>query len=507
MTAPTLALVALVAGILAGERAGAGAARGLLLVAALLLVLAFVVRGPRGAALAIVACGLLGSAVTQRALHGLEVSPLAGPVASRARVVADVTLADDPAGPRFVARVLARVSRLDGRASGGRTVLVVAGGDVAGRLRVLVAGDRVTLAGALAPLAGYNLRYRWQHAVGTLHAEEVRSFAGPASPLSRLANGLRDAVVRGARGLPAPERGLLAGFLLGDTRAISNDVVGDFRNAGLSHLLAVSGANVAFVLALAAPALRRLGLAARLAGGLAVLIVFGTMTRWEPSVLRATVMAGTTMLAVFLGRPVSALRVLVLAVIGVLIVDPFLVRSVGFLLSCGACAGIAVFSARIAAGLRGPRVLREALGVTAAAQLGVAPVLLPVFGTVPLVSLPANLLAVPVVGPLTVWGLVAGVVGGLAGRNVANLLQLPTLALLRWVETVARVAGGFPLAVDGRGVWGLAAAGCGLAALRTWRAGPFGRLRRDGRRVRGEGERPDPASPCRTGARGRAPRR
>lgn len=507
MTAPALALAALVAGILAGEHAGAGEARAALFLAALLLVLAFVVRGPRAAAIAIVACGLLGAAVTQRALRGLEVSPLAGPVAARARVVANVTLADDPSGPRFVARVLVRVARVDGRTMGERTVLVVAGGDVASRLRVLASGDRVTLAGSLGPLAGHEGRFRWQHAVGTLHADEVLSFAGPASPLARLANALRAAVVRGAEGLPATERGLLAGFLLGDTRAVPDELVADFRNAGLSHLLAVSGANVAFVLALVAPVLRRLGLAGRLAGGLAVLVVFGTMTRWEPSVLRASVMAGTTMLAVFLGRPASAGRVLVMAVAALLVADPFLLHSVGFLLSCGACAGIALFAPGIAAGLAGPRSLREALGVTAAAQVGVAPVLLPVFGTVPLVSLPANLVAVPVVGPLTVWGLVAGVAGGLVGRDVANLLQLPTLALLRWVETVARVAGGVPLAVDVRGVWGLAALGCVIGLLRAWRAGPFGRLRRDGRRVRGEGERPGPPSPRRAGARRRAPRR
>ena len=85
----------------------------------------------------------------------------------------------------------------------------------------------------------------------------------------RTANSARAAVLAGTNVLPATERALLAGFLLGDTRSLPDALVDDFRDAGLSHLLAVSGANVAFVLALAGPLLRRLRLEARFAGGIA----------------------------------------------------------------------------------------------------------------------------------------------------------------------------------------------------------------------------------------------
>ncbi len=294
---------------------------------------------------------------------------------------------------------------------------------------------------------------------------ELVAFAAPTSPLDRLANQARAAVLRGADGLPATERALLAGFLLGDTRALPDDLVGDFRDSGLSHLLAVSGANVAFVLAIAMPVLGRLRLGSRLVGGLLILVLFGTMTRWEPSVLRASAMAATAMAATFLGRPVPAHRILTLAAAGLLVADPFLIHSVGFLLSCGAAAGILWLGPAISARIPGPKVLGDALGVTAAAQIGVLPVLLPVFGTVPLVALPANLLAAPIVGPLTVWGLVSGVVGGFAGPGVAHTLQLPTYVLLRWVETVARTAAATPLAVDGRGLLGLAAIACAIVGL------------------------------------------
>lgn len=227
---------------------------------------------------------------------------------------------------------------------------------------------------------------------------------------------------------------------------------------------------IAFVLAIATPLLGRLRLGSRLVVGLMILVLFGTMTRWEPSVIRACAMAGIAMATTFLGRPVPASRILTLAAIALLIADPFLLRSVGFLLSCGAAAGILWFGPALSARIPGPAVIGDALGVTAAAQIGVLPVLLPVFGTVPLIALPANLLAAPIVGPLTVWGLIAGVAGGLVGPGLAHWLQLPTYALLRWVELVAHTAAAAPLAVDGRALCGLAAIGCAaVAGLRVLR--------------------------------------
>jgi competence protein ComEC len=478
---PLAALVALVAGILAGEAAGAAPAAHALATGAALLTLAFATRRRPGLAVALMLAGalLLGSALMQRALHGLEASPLRRAVDARAFVDATATLVDDPAGPRFTVEVLARLTNVDGHDAGTRTVLLTGSGELTSRLRVLDAGDRVSVRGTLRPLAGFDERFRWRHAVAELAVAELVDFAPPSSPLARAANAARRAVLAGADGLPPTERALLAGFLLGDTRALPDDLVDDFRTTGLSHLLAVSGANVAFVLALALPLLGRLRLGNRFLGGLAVLVLFGTMTRWEPSVLRACAMAAVAMAATFLGRPVPAARILTLAAFGLLVVDPFLVHSVGFLLSCGAAAGILVLSGPISRRIPGPEPLADALGVTAAAQLGVLPVLIPVFGTVPLVALPANLLAVPVVGPLTVWGLVAGIMGGIGGPGAAHVLQLPTFALLRWVETVATAAAAHPMAVDGRGVTGLAA--LALAAAATLRAlkPRAGRLRGD----------------------------
>ncbi len=461
-------LGALVGGILAGEAAGPAGAGALVVVGVTGVVLAVCIRAPvLRIALAALAVAVLGAASMQRALHGLVVSPIAGTIAQHHDAHLVATLVDDPDAGRFDTRALARVVTLDGRAAGRRRVVVSASGDAAMQLRLLSAGESVVLQGWCSELEGFDLRWRWKHAVGEVHAVEILGVDRARAPLDRLANGLRGLVLAGSTQLQPVDRALLAGFLLGDTRGVPPGLTEQFRAAGLSHLTAVSGENVAFVLALFAPLLRRSGLRGRVVVALALLVCFGTMTRWEPSVLRAIAMASIALLAGALGRPTTGLRVLVLAAIVLLLVDPFLVHQVGFVLSCGASLGIALFSRPITERLRGPVWMREVLGVTAAAQIGVAPVLIPVFGSMPLVTLPANLLAVPLAAPLTMWGLVAGVAGGVArplSPAIPRLLELPTVALLHALISVADLASRVPFAIDGRAAWGLIALGALLAA-------------------------------------------
>jgi competence protein ComEC len=472
---PALVLAGLVAGIVRGEAAGPGDARAALVAGAVGVACCAMWPSARvRLVIGVLAFALLGTAVMQRALHGLEASPLRAPVHARADVTVVGALVDDPDGTRFTTRVLVRANsfaagRGPARDAGGRQVLVRATADAAPRLRLLAAGDRVTLRGWLEPLSDFDSRWRWHHAVATLHARELLVVVAATSPLDRVANAARGAVLRGSTSMEPVDRAVLAAFLIGDTRGVPDDVTERFRRAGLSHLLVVSGENVAFVLALFAPILRRAGLFGRFAGGVAVLVLFGTMTRWEPSVLRAIAMALIGLVAGYLGRPAAGTRVLVLAVTALLLVDPFLLHSVGFLLSCGASLGIAVLARPIAARLRGPGWLREVLAVTLAAQLGVAPVLLPVFGSVPLVSLPANLVAVPLAAPLTVWGLASGVIGGLLrpfAPQAAAALCLPSTALVHALLAVADLAARVPIAIDAKAAVGMAALTALAAAAR-----------------------------------------
>src|SRR3546814_8489814 len=93
-----------------------------------------------------------------------------------------------------------------------------------------------------------------------------------------------------------------------------------------------------------------------------------------------------------------------------------------------ACAAIVLLAPPISSVLPGPAAIRDALGVTLAAQLGVAPVLLATFGPMPVASIPANLLAVPVAGAVIAWGITAGLVAGVAGgRSEAHTSELQSL--------------------------------------------------------------------------------
>jgi competence protein ComEC len=310
-TGPLVVLAGTIVGIVAGEALGPAPARGALCFGAAGVIAAARVRTPVIRVLvAMIAFALLGTGVMQRALHGLVVSPLTTAVAARADGVIAASLVDDPDGARFDARVLVRVVRASGADAGGRRVLVRAIGTVAARVRLLSAGDTVTLRGWFEPLAGFDTRWRWRHAVGTFHATELKAVGTSPSLLARAANIARAMVLAGSERLAPADRALLAGFLLGDTRGVPDDVTERFRAAGLTHLTAVSGENVAFVLALFAPLLRRFALRGRLIGGVTVLLFFGTMTRWEPSVLRAIAMAVIALMAGYLGRPATGLRVL-----------------------------------------------------------------------------------------------------------------------------------------------------------------------------------------------------
>lgn len=254
----------------------------------------------------------------------------------------------------------------------------------------------------------------------------------------RAANTVRALVADSARGLSTRDQALLGGFVYGDDRRQPAEVVDDFRATGLTHLLAVSGSNVAMVLAIARPALRRVPGRWRAVAIAALLAEFIVLTRGEPSVMRACVLAVLATGADMTGRQGSPLRLLSLAVVLLVLYDPMLTRSVGFQLSVAASVGIATLARPIESRLRGPRWYRAALSVTAAAQVGVAPVQITTFGSLPLISLPANLLAAPAAGPTMVWGAGAGVAGGLVGEPWARVLHLPTRLLLWWVAGIAR---------------------------------------------------------------------
>jgi competence protein ComEC len=391
------------------------------------LALATVLRRP------VLVCGagfFLAAALAVHAWSGL-VPP------APATVSGPATLLRDPVDAGGAVRVELRMA--------GRHLEAWARAPAASALRSHLAGDRLWVQGTLRPPPPRaRRRLAARHIGARLEVRDVGAFRS-ASLAARGANAVRRVLDRGARPLDADDRSILLGVVIGDVRDQRPELADAFRGAGLSHLLVVSGGNLAFVLALAGPGLRRLGLWARFGATLALIGAFGLLTRWEPSVLRASAMAALACGSFTTGRPATRIRLLALAVAIVVLVDPLLVHALSFRLSVGATAGIALLAVPIARRVPGPRPLAEALAVTVAAQIGVAPVALPAFGGLPVASIPANLLAVPAAAPLTAWGLVGGLLAGVLGPPFDRWLHLPTRVLTGWLAWVARTAAHLPL--------------------------------------------------------------
>ena len=394
------------------------------------------------------------SLLSARALAGLD-HPPDGPFTGA------VTLATDPE------RTVDDRLRFEVVTEQGRLLAEVRSPTAVTRLGDHLAGDRAVVAGQASPFTRMSEWVRSRHLAGRLTIETVQA-AGPGSPVATAANRFRRLLDDGAASLPPGQRALLAGLVLGDDRAQPPELAADFRAAGLTHLLAVSGQNVLFVLAVAGPALRRLRLWPRFVLGIGLISAFALVTRFEPSVVRAAFVAGVALYARTTGRPSGGVRHLAIAICLLLLVDPLLVHSLGFRLSVAASLGVLLLGPRLAERLPGPVWLRTGLAVTAGAQMAVAPVLVPVFGPMPLAALPANVAAGPVAGALMVWGLTAGTVAGVVGGLPAWLLHRPSAVGLRMLEDIAATGASLPLGrVDLRHVFVLAlAAGVAASARR-----------------------------------------
>jgi competence protein ComEC len=369
---------------------------------------------------------------------------------SSERVTLEGTLKTDPGETAFgwSASVQVRRVRWDDGDVTLRSSVWINGNDRPPRA---IRGDVVRLEGTLAvtddPAFGEVLRRKGIPA--ELRVQTFRRIGPSANAFVRIAQAARD-VVGGSieRVFPGEEAGLLLGLLLGDDSELDPALERDFRAAGLSHLLVVSGGNVAMVLApvLAATALLRLSRWPRFVVGFGAVAFFTILTGAEPSVLRAGVMACLALIGVLAGRPRTTAAILSAAVLGLLVLDPWLAWSVGFQLSVTATAGMVALASPLSErfGRFLPTSIAVAAGATISAQLGVTPILLYQFHEVPLATLPSNLLAFPLVAPSLLLGAVAAGVGLLwfpLGKLLAGLAVLP----MRWLELVADRLGKAPV--------------------------------------------------------------
>ncbi len=302
---------------------------------------------------------------------------------------------------------------LDGEFEGSR-VEAVANGQIAWNLFRTEVGDQLSVDGRLSATDRSSFR-KASHIEGTLRVSDAGNVVSVGLS-QRVPQALRSQVDRVSDSLSFDNQALFSGLVVGDDSEQDLSERSVFAAAGLTHLLAVSGQNVAFVLLILRPVLRSLPIRSRTALALTALVVFALVTRLEPSVLRAVTMTSISLWGTLVGRKTQGLKALSLAVIVLLIIDPFLSLSIGFQLSVVASLGILLISPalRVATSSRLLAGLSEALAVTVGAQVAVAPLLAIYFGAGSVISFPANLAA----------GWVAGLIMGL---GVASSLAAPFL--------------------------------------------------------------------------------
>ncbi len=308
-------------------------------------------------------------------------------------------------------------------------------------------------------------------AVVVVHRNPV-VIRGP-NRLQRWAGRIRAGLRQAAHGLPAPERGLLPGIVVGDTSLMRDRDTADFRAAGLTHLTAVSGANVAVVVAAVFGLLRwtPLGIRMRALTSGGMLVAFIVVARPTPSVLRAGAMGLLTLTAIALGRPRSVLPALLATATALALFLPALATRPGFVMSVLATLALLVLAPGWAAILRErlpPQLSRFAplLAVPLAAQVVCAPVIASISGAVSLVAVPANLLALPAVPVATVIGLAAAI-ASLLSPGAASALCAAAGVPCRWLITVAHTAAHLPLATitAPSGAWGMGSVAIVTAGL------------------------------------------
>ncbi|GGW80553.1 ComEC/Rec2 family competence protein [Streptomyces lomondensis] len=457
---------------------------------------------PRASAAAVLLC--VAAAAASAGLHGADLrrGPVPGLAREYATVTAEVELTSDPrlTRPRvrgdhvaptavLIDAEVRRVHEVGGSTVATRTPVLmvvdvdssppgrVAGGPVRSAWLGLLPSTRLRVGARLAPAMTRGDRVA---AVLRVRGAAEPQVVGEPSRAQRLAGRLRAGLREATDGLPADARALLPGLVVGDTSRITPELEEAFKETDLTHTLAVSGANFTILLALLlgppglAQHVERRGLAPRLGislRGTAVLggvlsLGFVVVCRPDPSVLRAAACGAVALLALATGRRRSLIPALATAVLLLVLYDPWLARSYGFLLSVVATGALLTLAPRWSAGLRRrgvPPRLAEALAAAAAAQALCAPVVAVLSARVSLVAVPCNLLAEFAIAPATVLGFAALGTAPVA-MPVAEALAWCAQWPAEWIAEVARAGAALPGGgVDWPGSW----AGAALLAAVT----------------------------------------
>ncbi len=422
--------------------------------------------GARSAAAGVVAVALIGlsfSVAVQLRVEQVRHHPLADRYGTVASVI--VTPSESPrslGGSRLMFRGSLRSVGTDEMS--GRVVVFASIADFGD----LMAGQPVRFKARISRPTRRDLTVAVLSATG-------KPTLGEAAPIQRAGQQVRTTFASTARSvLPADQAAMLPALVLGDTSALPTDTAVQFRASGLTHLTAVSGANVTIVCGAVLLTASVLGPRVAVAMAAVALVAFVIVVQPSASVLRASVMAAITLLALVTHRRKQAIPALSAAVVALMIAAPELAVDVGFALSVSATAALVViapaWSRRLVAH-RWPKPLADAVSVAVAAQLVTAPLVAAISGKFSVVAVAANLAAAVVIAPITVVGTAAAALCALwpAGAGLLVRFTGPELWWLLYVARTAAAVPGATVTVPAGPLGALTVTAASAAAVLTWR--------------------------------------
>jgi competence protein ComEC len=419
------------------------------------------------AVLAIAAVGVAFAVAVGLRVDDVRHHPIASQYGTTATVV--VTPSESP---RFLrgARMMFRgnLTSFDGQRVGGRVVVFASGTDFG----ELTAGRPAAFRARISRPTRRDLSIAVLTATGSPRW-------GTASAVQRAAAGVRARFAEAARAvLPAEQAAMLPALVLGDTSALGDDTADEFRTAGLTHLTAVSGANVTIVCGAVLLTAGLIGPRIAVALAAVALVAFVVVVQPSASVLRASVMGSIALFAVVSRRRRQAIPALSACVLVLVVGAPELAVDVGFALSVSATAALVVvapvWSRRLVD--RGwPEPLAAGVSVAAAAQLVTAPLVAGMSGTFSMVAVLANLAVAVVIPPITVIGTGAAVLT-VPWAAAGELMIRFTGPALWWLTNVAHWASAIPGAVvttpsEWPGIVTVASAAVATVTLWQWKWG------------------------------------
>ena len=307
----------------------------------------------------------------------------------------------------------------------------------------LIPGTKVSFYGKVSD-------YRLNNASAFIFVKSKLKILNNPSSISKLTFYMRSALRNSVQGLPTAAMGLIPGIVIGDRTFQSVELTTNMRSTGLTHLTAVSGANLAIVAALVLALCRRFGVSGKslwLIVGLA-LAFFILLVRPSPSVLRAAVMTTVALSARASGNQSAALPSLGVAIGILLIFDPFLATDPGFALSVSATAGLLLLAPKIENQLMKylPKrldLLAETLAIPISATVFSLPIVVAISGQLSLVSVFANLIVAPVIAPITVVGFFMSLIS-IPLPQISHLLGILISPFAMWIAGVANFCAELP---------------------------------------------------------------